>query len=57
LRLTSARDLERRAQAWRPWRAYAAIRLWNIASRSGTSDLPKSEPSSPIDFAMVATST
>jgi AraC family transcriptional regulator, regulatory protein of adaptative response / DNA-3-methyladenine glycosylase II len=57
LRLTSARDLERRAQAWRPWRAYAAIRLWNIASRSGTSNLPKSEPSLPTDFVMVATPT
>jgi AraC family transcriptional regulator, regulatory protein of adaptative response / DNA-3-methyladenine glycosylase II len=25
-------DLERRAEAWRPWRAYAAMYLWNIAS-------------------------
>lgn len=25
-------ELERRAEAWRPWRAYAAMYLWNIAS-------------------------
>jgi AraC family transcriptional regulator of adaptative response / DNA-3-methyladenine glycosylase II len=30
LRLTSASELERRAEAWRPWRAYAAMYLWNI---------------------------
>ncbi|MNP10292.1 DNA-3-methyladenine glycosylase 2 [compost metagenome] len=24
----SARELARRAEAWRPWRAYAAIYLW-----------------------------
>lgn len=30
LDLGSARDLERRAEAWRPWRAYATMYLWNI---------------------------
>ncbi len=34
LELNSARELERRAEAWRPWRAYAAVHLWNIASES-----------------------
>jgi AraC family transcriptional regulator of adaptative response / DNA-3-methyladenine glycosylase II len=29
LNLSSARELERRAEAWRPWRAYAAMHLWN----------------------------
>jgi 3-methyladenine DNA glycosylase/8-oxoguanine DNA glycosylase len=24
----SAGDVARRAEAWRPWRAYAALRLW-----------------------------
>jgi AraC family transcriptional regulator, regulatory protein of adaptative response / DNA-3-methyladenine glycosylase II len=34
--LTSSRELERRANAWRPWRAYAAIYLWHgIAERLG----------------------
>ncbi len=31
--LTSSRELEQRADAWRPWRAYAAMYLWKIASR------------------------
>ncbi|HYU48204.1 MAG TPA: AlkA N-terminal domain-containing protein [Terriglobales bacterium] len=29
--LGSSRELERRAEAWRPWRAYAAMYLWNVA--------------------------
>jgi AraC family transcriptional regulator of adaptative response / DNA-3-methyladenine glycosylase II len=28
--LGSSRELERRAEAWRPWRAYAAVYLWNV---------------------------
>jgi AraC family transcriptional regulator of adaptative response / DNA-3-methyladenine glycosylase II len=34
LELGSYRELERRAEAWRPWRAYAAMYLWNIAGDS-----------------------
>ena len=34
LNLTSARELERRAEAWRPWRAYAAVHLWSSAPDS-----------------------
>jgi AraC family transcriptional regulator of adaptative response / DNA-3-methyladenine glycosylase II len=34
LGLTSPRELERRAEAWRPWRAYASMYLWTIASES-----------------------
>ena len=30
----SSSERERRAEAWRPWRAYAAIYLWNIAGES-----------------------
>lgn len=30
---TSARDLQRRAEAWRPWRAYAAVYLWQAYSQ------------------------
>ncbi|MGC1227302.1 MAG: hypothetical protein WA859_12535, partial [Candidatus Sulfotelmatobacter sp.] len=30
---STSRDLEQRARAWRPWRAYAAMYLWRIASR------------------------
>jgi AraC family transcriptional regulator of adaptative response / DNA-3-methyladenine glycosylase II len=29
----SSRELELRAKAWRPWRAYAAMYLWRIGSR------------------------
>jgi AraC family transcriptional regulator of adaptative response / DNA-3-methyladenine glycosylase II len=32
LGLGTSGELERRAEAWRPWRAYAAMYLWNIAS-------------------------
>jgi AraC family transcriptional regulator of adaptative response / DNA-3-methyladenine glycosylase II len=30
----SASELERRAEAWRPWRGYAAIHLWSAASNA-----------------------
>jgi AraC family transcriptional regulator, regulatory protein of adaptative response / DNA-3-methyladenine glycosylase II len=36
LSLGNPRELEQRAEAWRPWRAYAAMYLWNIAGDSGT---------------------
>ena len=29
----TARELERRSQAWRPWRAYAVMLLWRTASQ------------------------
>ena len=32
LRLKSARELEVRSEKWRPWRAYAALYLWNSVS-------------------------
>jgi len=32
--LVSSRDLEVRAESWRPWRAYAAMYLWSIGSQS-----------------------
>ncbi len=31
--LGSSRELEHRAEAWRPWRAYAAMYLWRIGSQ------------------------
>jgi len=31
LAVDGARELEKKAEAWRPWRAYAAIYLWSIA--------------------------
>lgn len=32
MNLTSPRELEKHAEAWRPWRAYAAIHLWSTPS-------------------------
>jgi AraC family transcriptional regulator of adaptative response / DNA-3-methyladenine glycosylase II len=32
LNLKTAADLERRSESWRPWRAYAAMYLWNMPS-------------------------
>ena len=34
LGIEDAREVERRAEAWRPWRAYAAMYLWQGASRA-----------------------
>jgi 3-methyladenine DNA glycosylase/8-oxoguanine DNA glycosylase len=35
LGLGNSRELRQRAEAWRPWRAYAAMYLYNAASKSG----------------------
>ena len=37
LTAASTGELERYAEAWRPWRAYAAMYLWKIASQSAVS--------------------
>jgi len=34
LELTSPRELEKRAEEWRPWRAYASMVLWSTAKWS-----------------------
>ena len=39
LALDTSRELEHRAEAWRPWRAYAAMYLWRIASRGQTREI------------------
>jgi AraC family transcriptional regulator of adaptative response / DNA-3-methyladenine glycosylase II len=33
--LERSRDLELRAESWRPWRAYAAMYLWSTGSQAG----------------------
>ncbi len=35
LGVRSAREAEARAEAWRPWRAYAAMHLWRLAAGRG----------------------
>jgi AraC family transcriptional regulator of adaptative response / DNA-3-methyladenine glycosylase II len=42
LGISSARELEQRSEAWRPWRAYAAMYLWNVAPGRGTRRKPAS---------------
>ena len=37
LALGASRELEQRAEAWRPWRAYATMYLWRIASQRSAS--------------------
>lgn len=37
LQMSSHRDLDRRSQAWRPWRAYATMYLWNVPAARGIS--------------------
>lgn len=34
LDLSSSRELEKRAEAWRPWRAYASMYLWSVGNES-----------------------
>ena len=47
LGLRTSREMESRAEAWRPWRAYAGMYLWSIAKessdRKGTIALTKVE--------------
>jgi AraC family transcriptional regulator, regulatory protein of adaptative response / DNA-3-methyladenine glycosylase II len=40
LALKNAQELEHRSEAWRPWRAYATIYLWNCRNGSGATDGP-----------------
>ena len=35
LGVKTAREAEARAEAWRPWRAYAAMHLWNLGAGAG----------------------
>jgi AraC family transcriptional regulator, regulatory protein of adaptative response / DNA-3-methyladenine glycosylase II len=40
LNLTIPAELERRAEAWRPWRAYATMYLWNTTNQSAVLSEP-----------------
>jgi AraC family transcriptional regulator of adaptative response / DNA-3-methyladenine glycosylase II len=46
-RALSKTDLESRAEAWRPWRAYAATYLWDAAARSSVQGFALHQHSSP----------
>ena len=49
--LNNFRELERHAEAWRPWRAYAAMYLWRAGSQSLRA---KKETSGEIETAPIA---
>ena len=55
LHLSSTRELETRAEAWRPWRSYAAVHLWNIASASRSVNSKAGSISSTSVATMLAT--
>jgi AraC family transcriptional regulator of adaptative response / DNA-3-methyladenine glycosylase II len=55
LNMSSVRELERRAEAWRPWRAYAAMYLWK-ASGSRERGRPVGSEASEPNFAPAAAS-
>jgi AraC family transcriptional regulator, regulatory protein of adaptative response / DNA-3-methyladenine glycosylase II len=48
-------ELERRAEAWRPWRAYAAMHLWSMPNHKPTSRKP-SRSFAAVDAASLAPS-
>ena len=54
LGVKSIREAEARAEAWRPWRAYAAMHLWNlsgaVSSRRSTSGGRRPGPSAPCPW-------
>jgi AraC family transcriptional regulator of adaptative response / DNA-3-methyladenine glycosylase II len=56
LNLQTPRELERRAEAWRPWRAYAAVQLWNFAGPKRTPAKRSASRSLVPSVALVATS-
>jgi AraC family transcriptional regulator, regulatory protein of adaptative response / DNA-3-methyladenine glycosylase II len=44
LNLRSSRELEKRAEAWRPWRSYASMYLWSVPGTNRVSPLTRSAP-------------
>ena len=45
LDLKTPSELEKRAEAWRPWRSYACMYLWSTAKNASPSAPPKNQPS------------
>lgn len=39
--ITNAKEIEKRSQAWRPWRAYAAMYLWSVPTRKGATTVER----------------
>jgi AraC family transcriptional regulator, regulatory protein of adaptative response / DNA-3-methyladenine glycosylase II len=55
LGLETSRELDLRAEAWRPWRAYAAVYLWSIGSKRHKPGNRLGSGSHQANVAMVAT--
>jgi AraC family transcriptional regulator of adaptative response / DNA-3-methyladenine glycosylase II len=56
LGLRDSRQLEERAEAWRPWRAYAAIYLWSMSGEPRVeTDKKKSAGGEADEVSVVAT--
>jgi AraC family transcriptional regulator, regulatory protein of adaptative response / DNA-3-methyladenine glycosylase II len=53
--LESSRELEHHAKAWRPWRAYAAMYLWRIASQQASRVSKLTSSSTPKDMTRSST--
>jgi AraC family transcriptional regulator of adaptative response / DNA-3-methyladenine glycosylase II len=53
--LKNSRDLELRAEAWRPWRAYAAMYLWRVCSQRPTHEKKSSRENQPAASTIAAT--
>jgi AraC family transcriptional regulator of adaptative response / DNA-3-methyladenine glycosylase II len=45
LGVTNSTELEKRAEAWRPWRAYAAMYLWSVPAQEGDNSRASSKRS------------
>jgi AraC family transcriptional regulator of adaptative response / DNA-3-methyladenine glycosylase II len=54
LGLGSSRELERRSQAWRPWRAYAAMYLWSGDAGFRSTGIPNDSRSAEAQPSMAA---
>ena len=54
MEVTSARELERRAEAWRPWRAYAVMYLWNVGHEKERRVVPFKTKRTSVEMAAVA---
>jgi AraC family transcriptional regulator, regulatory protein of adaptative response / DNA-3-methyladenine glycosylase II len=54
MHLRSIRELERRAESWRPWRAYAAMQLWSQGIKHPNSTRQASSGSRSIEAAVTA---
>ena len=44
LQVNNTRELELRAEMWRPWRAYAAMYLWNVRVGAGIEEWKRASP-------------